>query len=448
MPTTPQKALLSLAIVTDLLQGSRCGCERTSPLSALASPAMKRNACATVDEAGALQPCPPTTVDVVVVGAGISGLVAATALRKRDFTVAVLDARTRVGGRLLATPGGADLGGSWSWPRGEHRVARLAQDLQIRTVQQRVEGETLALDQGRAQKIGEVGDQVAPCGGGAIRFVGGYAEFPRKLADGAVILGARVTAISRGDANDATINVEYRQQATGLAANTTSAISARRVIVAVPPAVAAGGITWTPTVPVDQLRQMSRTATWAGDWAKVVATFKTPFWRTKGFSGVAATPATAQLPLTAWWEATGGSATGETSASLAGVGFGQNTVTLARTDTNEDAASAPRLKADVESILGALYGSETVSAELVSVHHAAWIGDELTYAPPPLGDSDSGKGDPRRLYGHPLLQRPLQWGVHFAGTETEAESGHVEGAIKAGKRAAAEVDAAMATSSV
>ena len=44
-----------------------------------------------------------------------------------------------------------------------------------------------------------------------------------------------------------------------------------------------------------------------------------------------------------------------------------------------------------------------------------------------------------RDYGHPLLRQPLEWGVHFAGTETEAQNGHIEGAIVAGERAAKEI---------
>ncbi len=74
---------------------------------------------------------------IVVVGAGIAGLSAALRLSEGGFDVTVLEARDRVGGRLLSTTldNGAvvEMGGEWI--RSDHDgVARLAQSLGVRLV--------------------------------------------------------------------------------------------------------------------------------------------------------------------------------------------------------------------------------------------------------------------------------------------------------------------------
>jgi monoamine oxidase len=74
-----------------------------------------------------------TTIDAIVIGAGLSGLVCATRLVAGGARVVVLEARERVGGRLhTGRVGGAvvDLGGAWMTP-GQTRLAALARELDI-----------------------------------------------------------------------------------------------------------------------------------------------------------------------------------------------------------------------------------------------------------------------------------------------------------------------------
>lgn len=87
------------------------------------------------------------THDVIVIGAGASGLTAATALHAAGLDTLCLEARDRVGGRLLSAPtphpGRAlDLGATWFWD-GEERVRTLTARHGIATFAQHLAGDTL-----------------------------------------------------------------------------------------------------------------------------------------------------------------------------------------------------------------------------------------------------------------------------------------------------------------
>jgi monoamine oxidase len=84
--------------------------------------------------------------DVIVVGAGLAGLAAAGRLRARDVSVVVVEARERVGGRVLNHDIGdgkvVEVGGQWIGPT-QHRLAALAAELGVETFRTYGQGHNL-----------------------------------------------------------------------------------------------------------------------------------------------------------------------------------------------------------------------------------------------------------------------------------------------------------------
>lgn len=96
--------------------------------------------------AAPLPSTPNATVDVVIVGAGMSGLVAALALEKAGHSVMVLEANTRAGGRLKSVRVGGltvDAGGMW-FCAGHTRLVALIEELGLATYETHVAGDGIA----------------------------------------------------------------------------------------------------------------------------------------------------------------------------------------------------------------------------------------------------------------------------------------------------------------
>lgn len=104
-----------------------------------------------VEAIAAIREEPLKECDVVVVGAGLSGLKAAIDVQRAGYTCVVLEARERVGGKTwsidsLGRGAGVDVGAAWINDSNQSRIFALAEELGLRTVVQNVKGSVIQED--------------------------------------------------------------------------------------------------------------------------------------------------------------------------------------------------------------------------------------------------------------------------------------------------------------
>ncbi|WP_042397420.1 flavin monoamine oxidase family protein [Streptacidiphilus carbonis] len=347
--------------------------------------------------------------DVIVVGAGASGLATATALHAAGLDTLCLEARDRVGGRLLSVPtsrpGRAlDLGATWFWD-GEQRVRDLAERSGTGIFDQHLAGDTVFQD-----------------AGGIRRLPGNLIDAPaRRFADGAQSLSFVLAASLPSDALRLSTPVtEIRAAARGgLAVRTpTGPVRAEHVVLALPPALAVAHIDFGDALPDDLVRLARSTPVWMGAVVKVVARYRSAFWRQAGLAGAGISRVG---PLQELHDMSGPDGD---PAALFGFAPAQ--------------ALRPNLPRAVTEQLTLLFGQAAASPE--ALHVQDWSQERWTSPPHRHRLQDFG------LFGHALYQRPaLDGRLHWASTETAAEhAGHIEGALAAAERAATAVLSAAA----
>ncbi|MGI8984602.1 MAG: flavin monoamine oxidase family protein [Acidimicrobiales bacterium] len=351
-------------------------------------------------------------LDVVVAGAGLAGLTAAVALHDAGRRVAVVEARSQVGGRIKTLTHGdlcLDLGATWHWAN-QPAVRALAAEVGLEPFPQFRVGQAVVDDDAGAapRRI-----DLAPPEPAELRFAAGAQalchRLTARLPKGAVVLGTDVTVVAAGG-DGMTIT-------TAGGAGEESTLSASHVVVAVPPRLAHAGITFTPALPDRLVEVMQGTPTWMARAVKVLAVYEEPFWRDAGLSGLAFSPTG---PL---MEVHDGCSPDATTAALWGFMSGWHEFRDLAPDARRELVCAQ---------LGRLFGPD--ASDPVRYVERDWSDDPYT------NDEVVWFGEPLP-YGDPAFAEPLFDGrLVWAGTETAgAGAGHMEGAVRSGQRAAAQI---------
>lgn len=357
---------------------------------------------------------------VVIVGAGLSGLRAASLLTERGIGCRVLEARDRTGGRALsvAVPGRPDLGRfdlgpTWFWPQYEPQMVELVKELKLETFVQHNDGDML-MERFQIKPPERCALQENMDERGT-RLVGGIQSLIDALAQTlppeTIELKTRVKEIRLDESGIVTVQAE---QSDGKTEN----IPAAAVILALPPRLVARHINFSPALPPNLRADIAEKPTWMGSQAKAVAVYERPFWRESGLSGLVLSSAG---PMQEIYDAS--------PASGAGALFGFFGMPAeVRQQMGQD-----QVKKLVADQLVKLFGSE--AEKPLAILYKDWANDAETAV-----EEDSSPFKNYSSYGQPPAAGNWEKKVIFAGTETNAQySGHLEGALQAAEQAVAKL---------
>lgn len=354
---------------------------------------------------------------VVVIGAGLSGLYATRLLQQAGHKVWLIEARERIGGRVLSVSSKTsahrlDVGPAWFWPGMNPRMERLLKQMGLASFPQHSKGAAVVEGQdGKLYKHQSAWEQ-SPS---SYRIAAGV----QALTDA---LHAAFDDTVHLKTNTRVVSLKLRPHAVELELEDASgrwSQLASQVVVTIPPRLWAQDVALTPAWPDAMTNDMHATPTWMAGQAKFVAAYSSAFWREAGLSGDGMSH---RGPLSEIHDAS--DASGKQAALFGFVGA---------SPSYRAGIGTEELKRQSLAQLVRMFGPEAATPLWHEVQD--WAQEPLTAA----------KEDARPLSHHPMYQEgvvPPEWRerVFLAGTERAPDhGGYLEGALESAELAVADL---------
>lgn len=351
--------------------------------------------------------------NVLIIGGGLSGIYAASLLVAEGKDVVLLEARNRLGGRILSTEHTGywvDLGPSWYWPAMNPKIGALINKMNLHGYPQFETGAT-RFETRDGRVVTMEGQPMNPPGwrlcGGMNALVSGLC---RTIPRNTIRLNHPVCEIKK--MKDGILVTAGALDETPLCQ-----IKAKHIILAMPPRLAARSILFTPDLSAPLMQAMLKVSTWMAGHAKFFALFHQAPWRTATLSGQAFSY---RGPLGEIHDASN-----DTIGPNGLTGF-LSTPPLRR---KEPDLMRPLILSQLEK----LFGEE--ASRPMAFYYQDWAKEPFT----------ATEYDLRSAHNHPEFHPPSNarhtWEgrLLFAGTETADHlAGYLEGALQSGERAASQ----------
>lgn len=213
---------------------------------------------------------------IIIIGAGISGIYLAYKLKKEGFSVLILEANNRIGGRIFTKKieeTKVELGATWLW-RYNEELLQVCRELKVSLFEQNMNGDALfeAASNNLPQRFQVPKNQEI-----SYRIVGGTSTILEKLLQN--------LSNDELQLNQKTTRIEESNNSVKVITENTE-FTADYVISTVPPQLLVNSVIFKPELNSNLIKIANNTHTWMKDSIKFAIVYKTPFWKDLDLSGV------------------------------------------------------------------------------------------------------------------------------------------------------------------